>query len=88
MSIVLARSVRATCLWVWEDGAEYVFREESGFQVVNRDLESAASGLRILSDVRVQVQGQKLTVTIENVKEAHYQHKFPANMWPYRLSIQ
>ena len=36
------------------------------------------------TDVRVQVQGQKLIVTIENVKEAHHQHMFPANMWPYR----
>ena len=74
----------AVSLQVWEDGAEYVFREETGVQVINRDLESAASGLRLLSDVRVQVQGQKLIVTIENVKEAHHQHMFPANMWPYR----
>ena len=54
-------------------------------EVNTRDLENAASGLRLMSDVRVQVQGEKLIVTIENVKEAHYQQTFPRGLWPYRL---
>ena len=72
-------------LRLWEDGKEYLFREESGVQVTTRDLVSAGSGLRLMSDVRVQVRGDKLIVSIENVKEAHYQQTFPEGMWPYRL---
>ena len=72
-------------LRLWEDGKEYLFREESGVQVTTRDLESAGTGLRLMSDVRVQVRGDKLIVSIENVKEAHYQQTFPEGMWPYRL---
>ena len=84
MSSILGLSSTLS-LRLWEDGKEYLFREESAVQVNTRDLQSAASGLRLLSDVRVQVRGEKLIVSIENVKEAHYQQTFPAGMWPYRL---
>lgn len=72
-------------LRLWEDGQEYYFLEESGIHVSTRDVESTASGLRIMSDVKIQVQGDKLIVTIDNMKEAHYQQTFPENMWPYTM---
>ena len=50
-----------------------------------RDVESTASGLRVMSDVKIQVQRDKLIVTIDNMKEAHYQQTFPEHMWPYTM---
>ena len=70
---------------MWEDGKEYYFREESSIHVTNKDVQSAASGFRLMSDIKIQVQGDKLIVNIDNVKEAHYQQTYPDNMWPYTL---
>ena len=47
------------------------------------EIESAVSGLRLQSDLRVQVTGDILTVTMENVKEAHYNDIYPRGTWPY-----
>ena len=53
--------------------------------VGSTDLASSASGLRMMSDVRIQVTGNRLVVTMENVQEAHYSQAYPRGGWPYRL---
>jgi hypothetical protein len=70
---------------IWEDGKEYHFLEESAVQVGNHDLDRSVSGIRMMSDVRIQVSGNKLVVSIDNVQEAHYSHSYPQGGWPYRL---
>merc|ERR1712128_350933 len=45
---------------VWEDGKEYHFLEESAVHVGTNDLASSVSGLRMMSDVRIQVTGNRL----------------------------
>ena len=39
-----------------------------------------------MSDVRIQVTGKKLVVSINNMQEAHYSHSYPRGGWPYRLT--
>ena len=70
---------------IWEDGKEYHFLEESAVQVGTNDLDSSVSGLRMMSDVRIQVSGNKLGVAIDNVQEAHYSHSYSGGGWPYAL---
>merc|ERR1712106_923548 len=70
---------------VWEDGKEYHFIEESAVHVGTNDLASSVSGLRMMSDVRIQVTGNRLVVSMENVQEAHYSQAYPRGGWPYRL---
>ena len=70
---------------IWEDGKEYIFREESAVHVGTNDLKNSVSGFRLMSDVKVQVSGNKLVVSINNVQEAHYTHSYPKGGWPYRL---
>ena len=70
---------------IWEEGKEYHFLEESAVQVGTNDLDSSASGLRMMSNVKIQVSGNKLVVSVDNVKEAHYSHSYPRGGWPYRL---
>ena len=53
--------------------------------VFNTDLDSSASGLRMMSDIRIQVAGEKLVVNIDNVQEASFSHSYPPGGWPYRL---
>ena len=53
--------------------------------VGNNDLDSSASGLRMMSDIRIQVVGEKLVVNIDNVQKAHFSHSYPQGGWPYRL---
>ena len=72
-------------LSIWEDGKEYHFLEESAIQVGTNDLDSSVSGLRMMSDVRIQVAGNKLVVSIDNMQEAHYSHSFNRGGWPYAL---
>ena len=72
-------------LSIWEDGKEYHFLEESAIQVGSNDLDSAVSGLRMMSDVRIQVSGNKLVVSIDNMQEAHYSHSVNRGGWPYAL---
>jgi len=74
-----------TSFTIWEDGKEYHFLEESAIHVGTNDLDSSASGFRMMSDVKVQVSGNKLVVSIDNVHEAHYSHSYPKGGWPYRL---
>jgi len=69
----------------WEDGKEYHFVEESAVHVGTNDLVSSVSGVRMMSDVKVQVSGKKLVVSIENVKEAHFNHPYTGG-WSYRLA--
>ena len=38
-----------------------------------------------MSDVKVQVQDDRLIVTIDNIQEAHFAQSYPRNSWPYRL---
>ena len=71
---------------LWEDGKEYHFLEESAIQVSTNDLKSSASGVRMMSDVKIQVEGKKLVVTIDNMQEAHYSHTYNRGGWPYRLT--
>ena len=70
---------------IWEDGKEYHFLEESAVHVGTNDLASSVSGLRMMSDVRIQVTGNRLVVSMENVQEAHYSQAYPRGGWPYRL---
>ena len=70
---------------VWEDGKEYLFKEEASVHVGTHDLNNTVTGFRFLSDVKVQVQADKLVVTVENIQEAHYALSYPRNSWPYRL---
>ena len=70
---------------IWEDGKEYHFLEESAVHVSNNDLDSSAAGLRMMSDIRIQVVGEKLVVSIDNVQKAHFSHSYPRGGWPYRL---
>ena len=70
---------------VWEEGKEYHFLEESAVQVGTNDLDSTVSGLRMMTDVKIQVSGNKLVVSLDNVQEAHYSHSYPSGSWPYRL---
>merc|ERR1711971_1473045 len=56
---------------VWEDGKEYLFKEEASVHVGTNDLNNTVTGFRFLSDVKVQ--------------EAHYAQSYPRNSWPYRL---
>merc|ERR1712106_245792 len=70
---------------VWEDGKEYHFIEESAVHVGTNDLASSVSGLRMMSEVRIQVTGNRLVVSMENVQEAHYSQAYPRGGWPYRL---
>ena len=72
-------------LSLWEDGKEYHFLEESAVQVGTNDLKSSVSGMRMMSDVRIQVAGNKLVVSIDNMQEAHYTHSYNRGGWPYRL---
>merc|ERR1711936_1238638 len=74
-----------TSFTIWEDGKEYHFLEESAIHGGTNDLDSSASGFRMMSDVKVQVSGNKLVVSIDNVHEAHYSHSYPKGGWPYRL---
>jgi len=84
--LILALGVHCTgALQIWEDGKEYIFREESAVQVGTSDHATTASGFRLMSDVKVQVSGQKLVVSSTNVQEAHYSHLYPEGGWPYRL---
>merc|ERR1711887_117570 len=71
---------------LWEDGKEYHFLEESAIHVGTNDLKSSASGVRMMSDVKIQVEGNKLVVTIDNMQEAHYSHTYNRGGWPYRLT--
>merc|ERR1712235_152920 len=70
---------------VWENGKEYLFKEEASIQVGTEDLQNTATGFRFLSDVKVQVNDDKLVVTIDNIQEAHYSGTYPRHSWPYRL---
>ena len=72
-------------LSIWEDGKEYHFLEESAIQVGTNDLDSSASGMRMMSDVMIQVAGNKLVVSIDNMQEAHYSHSVLRGGWPYAL---
>merc|ERR1711936_332946 len=49
-----------TSFTIWEDGKEYHFLEESAIHVGTNDLDSSASGFRMMSDVKVQVSGNDL----------------------------
>ena len=49
------------------------------------DLNNTVTGFRFLSDVKVQVQADKMVVTVDNIQEAHYAQSYPRNSWPYRL---
>ena len=40
----------------------------------------------MMSDVRIQVAGNKLVVSIDNMQEAHYSHSFNRGGWPYALT--
>ena len=71
---------------LWEDGKEYHFLEESAVHVGTNDLKSSVSGLRMMSDVKIQVHGKKLAVTVDNIQEAHFSHSYQKGGWPYRLS--
>merc|ERR1711970_1545779 len=71
---------------LWEDGKEYHFLEESAIHVGTNDLKSSASGVRMMSDVKIQVERNKLVVTIDNMQEAHYSHTYNRGGWPYRLT--
>merc|ERR1712172_468775 len=70
---------------VWEDGKEYLFKEEASVHVGTNDLNNTVTGFRFLSDVKVQVQADKMVVTVDNIQEAHYAQSYPRNSWPYRL---
>ena len=70
---------------VWEDGKEYFFKEEASIHVGTNDLNNTVTGFRFLSDVKVQVQADKMVVTVDNIQEAHYAQSYPRNSWPYRL---
>ena len=70
---------------VWESGKEYLFREEASIHVGTNDLNNTVTGFRFMSDVKVQVQDDKMVVTIDNIQEAHYAQSYPRNSWPYRL---
>merc|ERR1712172_238055 len=48
---------------VWEDGKEYLFKEEASVHVGTNDLNNTVTGFRFLSDVKVQVQADKMVVT-------------------------
>ena len=39
----------------------------------------------MMSDVKIQVSGNKLVVSIDNMQEAQYSHSYPGGGWPYRL---
>ena len=72
-------------LRIWEDGKEYVFREESAVHVGTKDHANVASGFRLMSEVKVQVSGDKLVVAINKVEEAHFNQMYNRGGWPYTL---
>ena len=72
----------------WEDGKEYHFLEESAVHVGTSDVASSVSGMRMKTDVKVQVSGNKLYVSLDNVHEAHYSHSYSNGGWPYRLEAE
>merc|ERR1712240_159340 len=69
---------------VWEDGKEYIYTQESGVHVGTTDYDSNASGFRTKADLKIQVSGNKLKVSVSNFRRATFNHPYPENTWPYK----
>jgi len=83
--LILSLGVTATRgLQVWEDGKEYIYTQESGVHVGTTDYDSNASGFRTKADVKIQVSGNKLKVSVSNFRRATFNHPYPDNSWPYK----